>query len=77
MDLEHTFLDLLLTIGLILSGLEVIRMSLRGQNRKKTDFWPKIGVFPTFEAVNFHFLFSKFAHLGIVSNIKNMLAFKF
>ena len=34
---------------------------------QKIDFWPKIrpkiGVFLTFEAVNFHVLLSKFAHL--------------
>ena len=34
---------------------------------QKIDFWPKIrpkiGVFQTFEAVNFHGLLSKFAHL--------------
>ena len=69
MDLENTFLDLFLTVESTKSGLKMIRMSLRGQNLKsqKIDFWPKIrpkiGVFVTFEAINFHVLLSKFAHL--------------
>ena len=66
MDLEQIFLALFSTLELIKSGLEMIRVSLRGQNREKfilAEKYSKVGVFPTFEILNLHVLLSKFAHL--------------
>ena len=43
MDLEHILLDLFLAVEMIKSGLEMIGMSLRGQNCEKSIFGPQIG----------------------------------